>query len=407
MASNFDSSSGPAPKLGSPEQFNRRQTRLRDLKSTDARFDLPPLYDPEEKAVQRIQDFDARLAENQRKFNAPTGAGAPSAEAALQASERAALDRDLRMQKSRARIERLKDVRTGLELVRERLIEASAPSSQTLGQLRSLIQSIQSQLPEIYAGRLEMTQGIEQVRPLLAHSVEKLNCVQQGNASGLSALYALDIFLSEALRTPNPVPVMEKAALLALAETVDRVLELFHALTDAQSASEDEILLQQDQPSLQLLQRAGRSQQEMLAQLTALHNQLGDLQDLMSLHLLKASLHQLRSRSLRELLGISEIIAGHLPPLAPLVPLLKSQHERLEQTNSPDFLNRKIRYSLAAETPDTPGLPAALQPILVEYTQITHKVLVAFEALTGQSQEKEQALSAKGGLADLDALFGF
>lgn len=406
MNPNLTPSSQPAPKLGSPEQFNRRQTRLRDLKAQDAWLDLPPLFEQEDKAVQRSAAIDARLGTQLRQPEAPTGAGAPSPKAALKAAELAAIDRDLNAQKSRARIEKLKDVQAGLEMIHERLFEDSDPSSESLAQLRSLLQAARTQLMAIYDGQLAIAQGMVQIRPLLVNCVEKLDCVQPGRAGDYGTLRERDASMIEALRAPNSVPVMEKAALLALTEIVDRVLELYFALTVDQAALEDEALLRQHQPSLQLLQRAGRSQQKMLAQLTALHGQLGDLQGQMSLKLLKSSLQQLNGRAQRELQGICEIIDVHLPGLKPLVPPLKTQHQRLEQTSTPEFLTRQLRYSLTAQTPATPGLPEAIQPMLDDYTHTTDKVVVAFEALTAQSQEKDQTLTLENELADLDAMFG-
>ncbi len=390
LTNTFDASKA-SPKLGSPEQFNRQPTRLRDLKAADI-SDLPPLYDQEEKAVQRLEAFDARLG---------------GQTAAVSTQERAALDRDLLMQKSRARIEKLKDIQSGLSLVHERLNRDTPSSPQLLVQLRSLIQSAQSQLTGIYDGNLLMTEGFEYVRPMLVNCTEKLSCLQPGKMLDFSSLRERDASMSQSLKSPNPVPVMEKAALLALAGTVDQLCESFLALTDTQPAGEDSALLQQHQPSLQLLQRAGRSQQGMLTQLTILHSQLSEIREQMSLNLLQNSLQQLRSRSLRELLGIRELIAKHLPALSPLVPLLNTQHQRLEQTGGPEFLSRRVRYSLSPQTPATPDLPAAIQPMLDDYTVMIDKVIVAFETLSAQCLEKDTELMLKGEMADLDALFGF
>lgn len=390
LTNTYDASNS-SPKLGSPTQFNRQPTRLRDLKGAEL-SELPPLYEQEEKAVKRLEAFDVRL-------------GSPSAE--VSAQERAALDRDLLMQKSRARIEKLKDIQAGLLLVHQRLNGETAPSPQLLIQLCSLIQSAQSQLTGIYDGSLLMTDGFEYVRPMLVNCTEKMNCLQTGKTIDFSSLRERDASMSQALRSPNPVPVMEKAALLALAETVDQLCERFLAHTDTQTTGEDSALLQQHQPSIQLLQRAARSQQVLLTQLMSLHGQLSEIREHMSLNLLKNSLQQLRSRSLRELQGISEIIAKHLKALSPLVPLLNTQYQRLEQTGSSEFRNRQVRYSLAPKTPAMPDLPEAIQPMLDDYTVMIDKVIVAFETLSAQSMEKDTELMLKGEMADLDALFGF
>lgn len=405
MSSNTSSAtSGPAPELGSPGQFNRKPTRLRDLKPADAWLDLPPLFEEEEKSVQRMEAFEARL-DNQRSSEAPTSKDSLPSGGVLQEPERAAIDRDLLVQKSRARIEKLKDIQAGLEMVYDHL--SGAPTNQVLIQLRGLIQSAQSLLTEIYSGQMAMALGMEQVKPLLDHLIAKLDCVQPDKASVLSTLSQQDISLHEALKAPNAVPVMEKAALLALAETIEQVLEAFLAQAEALvGVVEEQPVPRQHQPSLQLLQRAGRSQQQMLAQLRGLHDQLGDLRELMSLRMLKASLVQLRSRSLRELQGIGTIIDSHLPALAPIQNLLKTQQQRLEQTSAPDFLKRKVRYTLAAQIPQTPELPPAIEPMLSEYNEMTDKVVVAFEALTAQSLEKDQTLTLEGELADLDKLLG-
>lgn len=399
MALNTASNPSSGPALGSPEQFNRRPGRLRDLKAPDQRLNLPPLFQQEDKAVKRSTAIDARLNPGQRTLNAASPTG-------LQATELAAIERDLLAQKSRARIEKLKDLRSSLELVHQRLFADSDPSSQTISQLRSLIQSAQSQFLAIYQGPLAMIQGMAQVRPLLDHCIQKLDCVQAGKASAYTALCARDASLFESLRAPNAVPVMEKAALIALADTVERVLELFLALTYDPSPSEDEELLLQHQPSLQLLQRATRSQQQILSQLRVLHDQLGELQQLMSLNLLKSSLHQLRNRCLSEWQGICSIIELHLPALAPLVPVLQAQHQRLQETASADLQDRPMRSTQATPLTLTSGLPTAVHALLEEYSLGNEKLVLAFEALSAQTLEKAQHLTHEGQMSDLDALFG-
>lgn len=390
---NINDVSRSAPALKAPQPFDRRQTRLRDLKAADDWLDLPPLYAQEDQAVQRIEAFDVRLG--------------AAEDAVLQAQTQAALTRDLNLQKSRARIEKLKDVQAGLEMVHAQLFADSDPSSQILMQVRGLMQAAQSQLAEIYDGPLLMTDGMTYIRPVLVNSIEKLGCAQTGKAGDYPALCDRDTAMRDALRSPNPVPVMEKVALLSLVETVNRVLDLYLAVTDDQASQEDEALLAKHQNSLKLLQRASRSQQKMLTQLTGLHHQLGELRGLMSLNKLKSSLSQLNGRALRELQGLCEIIDVHLPGLSPLVPPLKSQHQRLEQTCSPDFLQRPVRYSLGVQTPATPDLPQAIEPVLTDYNEMTDKVVVAFEILTAQSLEKNQELALKDELAELDdLLFG-
>lgn len=383
----------PTPELGAPGQFSRKPARLRELKAADAGLDMPPLYGQEEQAVKRLESFEARLGEKDGK--------------AADTAEREAVERDLRAQKSRARIEKLKDVRAGLELVNDRLDDDTVSADRLpLAQLRSLMSSAHSQLMGIYDGHLILIQGAEFALPVLVNCVEKLGCVQQGKAAGFSDLRARDAALNAALKAPNAVPVMEKASLLALAETVDRVVAGLLTLVDDEPAAVDEHLLEQHQPSLQLLQRAGRSQQEMLDQLTVINAKLGEPQEMMSLRLLKDSLSQLSHRSLRELQGIQGIVERHLSLLGPVLPLLKYQHERLALTATSDFLQCRFPKPPQPELPEIAAMPPAMKPMLMRYTYLTSQVVELFEVLTTNYLEKERELTNEGKLADLDAMLG-
>lgn len=382
-----------APELGTPGQFSRKPARLRELRAADAGLDMPPLYGQEEQAVKRLESFEARLGEKDGK--------------AADTAEREAVERDLRAQKSRARIEKIKDVRAGLELVNDRLNDDTAAADRLpLSQLRSLMSSAHSQLMGIYDGHLIMIQGAECAMPVLVNCVEKLDCVQPGKSGGFADLRARDVALNAALKAPNAVLVMEKAALLALAETVDRVVERLLTLVDDAPAPVDDQLLKQHQPSLQLLQRAGRSQQEMLDQLTVINAKLGEPQEMMSLRLLKDSLYQLSHRSLRELQGIQGIIGQHLSLLGPALPLLKYQYDRLALTSDSDFLQCRFPKPPQPELPEIAAMPPAMRPMLMRYTYLTSQVVEFFEVLTTNYLEKERELTNEGKLADLDALLG-
>ena len=381
-------------------RFSPGVQRLRDLKPDS--LDLPPSFQQPEKQIQRLEAFDARFLEHLRAASAAHGA----AKDAPVAPERAVIDKELQQQRSRARIEKLKDIKSSLELARSRLHVLRPGAGQTLSQLRNLLLAIQTQLTAAYTGQhaLAEAHGMNLVRPFLVGLSEKLDCVSQQQEQRFIELCQNESALAEAIRASELLPLLEKSALLALGQLLDQVVELFMAMMPA-SAEAPPVSARPaavTQAGLELLQRACRGHKELLRQLQPLQARLAQPQQQLSLRLLGNTLTQFRQRAIRELQVFQEVCARQHPGLLPLADQIRAQEQRLAGLGRQGRqMTAKPAAGPAAQSPET----NPEQTLASEFAGLTERLVACFEALTAECLQKEADSLAEGEPADLDAMF--
>ncbi|HEY9843381.1 MAG TPA: hypothetical protein V6D23_23115 [Candidatus Obscuribacterales bacterium] len=394
-------------------RFSPGFQRLRDLKPES--LDLPPSFQQPEKQIQRLEAFDARFLEHLRaaapKATPKAGPKAASGDAkdAPVAPERAAIDKELQQQRSRVRIEKLKDIKSSLELARSRLHVLRPGAGQTLSQLRNLLLAIQTQLTAAYTGQhaLAEAHGMNLVRPFLVGLSEKLDCVSQQQEQRFIELCQNESALAEAIRASELLPLLEKSALLALGQLLDQVVELFMAMMPA-SAEAPPVSARPaavTQAGLELLQRACRGHKELLRQLQPLQARLAQPQQQLSLRLLGNTLTQFRQRAIRELQVFQEVCARQHPGLLPLADQIRAQEQRLAGLGRQSRqMTAKLAVEPAGQSPPNPELNPE-QTLASEFAGLTERLVACFEALTAECLQKEADSLAEGEPADLDAMF--
>jgi len=235
---NFSPSGVDFEALRSAGQFSHKVQRLRDLKS-EAEPLPPPLQSQEQglSLLETLEVLSPPLAQEELKKGPaallPSQSPPESAtnHPSKQREEKAVLARRMREEKAKIRLEKLKDLQHHLNQLCADLETGPAPQGPALGRLQKGLLAIQKQLATPYSGpgTLPENEGMGVVRPYLVKLTQKLDCLQQNKPEWLEKVRQAEKKVIEKLKAPNPLPVLERAALLALGEALERALGLFFA----------------------------------------------------------------------------------------------------------------------------------------------------------------------------------
>ncbi|HEY9843099.1 MAG TPA: hypothetical protein V6D23_21705, partial [Candidatus Obscuribacterales bacterium] len=208
LASKFTPTGIDFAAMKSSESFARQPQRLRELRAeagSEAGLALdgvPPLEDPDQAAArlealqQRQQDLQAQMTPVSAQPEAPMALLSKAEEAQI-------LGRQLQAEKSRQRIERLKDLQHSLQQLQQEA-EGLNAAPQRLPELSRALQDCGTQLSAPYAGKTAPAEheGLGLVRPLLARQQQKLACLKTRDREGFDKFCAAEVKLLEKLRAP-------------------------------------------------------------------------------------------------------------------------------------------------------------------------------------------------------------
>ncbi|HEY9843384.1 MAG TPA: hypothetical protein V6D23_23130 [Candidatus Obscuribacterales bacterium] len=237
LTRNFKPAGVDFEALRDARQFSGKVQRLRDLKPQEEAFSLPPLAAEQEQAIERLEALESSLSEATNASAPPLAPSkaAPAADTGLAAgtaADQALIAKQIRQQKSRSRIEKIKDVQHTLSQIQPRLADLTAVSGPQFQQLKQIVVAVQLQLSAPYGGKtsLSETEGMGVVRPFLLRQAQKIDCLRQDDPAMLAKVQLAEAKVVEKLKETNPLPLLEKAALLAVGETLDAVLAQIFAL---------------------------------------------------------------------------------------------------------------------------------------------------------------------------------
>ena len=212
--------------------FQRKVTRLRDLRPAeeDENLFLPPSLESQSQGLAESEVLLAPLPPLPSLPQGTKSAARPSAEVTQAAPDSAALPaalaEQLRQKKASYRLEKLKDFQHLLQQLLQRL--GQVPAEETL-QVAVKVQllGLQSQFSLPYTGKTALSEqeGMALLRPFLQRQSQKLECLRLNKVEMMPAVLAAEARILEKLRAPNPLPALEKAALLNLAESLTCVVQ--------------------------------------------------------------------------------------------------------------------------------------------------------------------------------------
>ncbi|MEZ0374994.1 MAG: hypothetical protein ACAI44_38260 [Candidatus Sericytochromatia bacterium] len=329
LAQTFQPKNPDFDAISSATQFNRRPQRLRELKPEGLLEDLPPAFKQETASCQRAEAIEQVLSSSEpggQQTQKPDAA-TPSPEKALDRAppdlappDRASAARQLLLQKSGIRIEKIKDIQSSLERLQQQF-QAKLPLPSQPGHegTYSLLLGIPQQLSAAYMGRTALAEqeGLSVVRPWLQKQAQKITSLGQNDAEMLDKVLLAEAKVWEKLKESTPLPPLEKAALLALAETLNQVLKLVLPAQDANSGEQSESIttsgelsgdplaeagewLEPHQIEAKLFQLRNRLPQTPESERAALRRQIDTLEQQLEQHHSRQELQMLQ-RSLRTL----------------------------------------------------------------------------------------------------------
>jgi hypothetical protein len=207
--------------LKAASNFDRQKvTRLRELKSDQAETELflPPTSNQLEQALTQTEALSELTSLESKQASVEKR---PESRADLQA-----LARKAKMQKSALRCEKLKDLQYSLASRQE-----AVDTVESLTALKQNLLNLQARLSFAYTGKLAISEqeGMSLVRPFLQRQSQKIECLRLNKAEMLPAVYQAEAKILNRLTASNPLPPMERSALMALAESISKGLNLLFA----------------------------------------------------------------------------------------------------------------------------------------------------------------------------------
>ncbi|MGE3724454.1 MAG: hypothetical protein AB7I41_02815 [Candidatus Sericytochromatia bacterium] len=205
--------------------FQRKVTRLRDLRPEEENLFLPPSL---ENQAQGLAESEVLLAPLPPLLEKTKSTASPSSEVKQVAPDSAVLAEQLRQKKASYRLEKLKDFQYLLQQLLQRLgQEPVSDTSRHWAAVKTQLLGLQSQLSLPYTGKTALSEqeGMALLRPFLQRQSQKLECLRLNKMDMMAAVLAAEARILEKLRAPNPLPALEKAALFSLAESLTRVVQ--------------------------------------------------------------------------------------------------------------------------------------------------------------------------------------
>ncbi|PIQ28031.1 hypothetical protein COW36_06970 [bacterium (Candidatus Blackallbacteria) CG17_big_fil_post_rev_8_21_14_2_50_48_46] len=210
--------------LKAASNFNRKPVaRLRELKADqdqEALF-LPPELNRQEVALAQTEAL-TELATG-GVLDSPTQAALEKAESR---EDLQALARQVKLQKSNLRCEKLKDLEHAIVRSLEQAVHESG-----LHALQAFLLHTQTRLSQAYTGKLAISEqeGMALVRPFLQRQSQKIECLRLQNPDMLGAVFQAEEKILSRLKAANPLPPLERSALLTLAEVISKSLKVLLA----------------------------------------------------------------------------------------------------------------------------------------------------------------------------------
>ncbi|HEY9839859.1 MAG: hypothetical protein ACAI44_13790 [Candidatus Sericytochromatia bacterium] len=460
LANTFSANSIDFETMRSASQFSRKPTRLRELRGDEAPLaELPPpLAEAESPAVRLEALIEPVPDKTPRADNSPAAAAKPPAPTG---ADQAALAKAIRMQKSTARSERLKDIRHGLDQISEKLEQAQ--SGALLKEARQLLLTVARQLTAPYGGATALTEaeGMAVVRPLLLRHTQKLDALRQDQPGWLAKIKEPEARAIARLKEPNPLPALEKAALLALGEALDHALALYFSKSATQTPAQTELSAQAELPEpeasgeldlsraeaqlfqlrkqlqrsrdeaekarleaeiqrweaalaqqalqqrLQQLQRAARGFDALQGLLQRGLSQLEATEDETACRILYSEALKAKTRINQELRSLVQDLAAP-PGEHPLLALLRLQQKRwtlLQMESAPTLLEKLVRdEAQALDALAQNGLEEAEKALARDLNTCLGQMVQAFERFQSLINSRLSATKAANQLGQLEAL---